>query len=82
VWMIPHLVSAASWGGEVVRENRALLGGRCRRTQRHYLDKGVAYAVFVYTLVLLRGIPRYGYPGSDDDDALASLYLLRASFLD
>jgi hypothetical protein len=47
-----------------------------------YLVKGITFAADVFSLVLLRGNPRSGYPGSNDDDALTSFYLLRSSFLE
>jgi hypothetical protein len=59
--MILHLVSAASWGGEAAGENRALTtvstgdGGVLGAVT---LLKGIAYAVFGYSLVLLRGKPQ------------------------
>jgi hypothetical protein len=83
--MIPHLVSAASWGGEAAGENRAL-------TTVSAGDGGVLGAVTLLKaspvqssathLCCSGGNLRSGYTGSDDDDALASLYLLRTSFLE
>jgi hypothetical protein len=83
--MIPHLVLAASWGGEVAGENRAL-------TTVSMGDGGVLGAITLLKaspmqslathLCCSRGNLRSGYPRSNDDDALASLYLLRTSFLE
>jgi hypothetical protein len=82
--MIPHLVPAASWGGESTGENLAL-------TLVSVGDGGILGA-----FTLLKASPMQSSvthlfcsqrnpnldPGSDDDDALASLYLLRTSFLE
>jgi hypothetical protein len=35
-----------------------------------------------YSLVLVRGNTRSGYPGSDDSGTFVLLYILRASFLE
>jgi hypothetical protein len=81
---IPHLVPAVSCGVKMPMKIEL----RLRSLQamavfvRHSLVEGITYAVFEYSLMLLRGNPRSSYPGSDDDDALASLYLLRTSLLD
>jgi hypothetical protein len=83
--MIPHLVPAVSWGGEAAGENHALIPVSAG-------DGGVLGAVTLLKASPVQssathsccseGNPRSGYPRSGDDDALASLYLLRTSFLD
>jgi hypothetical protein len=74
-----------SWGGEAASENRAL-------TPVSAGDGGVIGVVTLLKASSVQslatysccsgGNPRCGYSGSDDDDTLASLYLLRTSFLD
>jgi hypothetical protein len=74
-----------SWGGEAAGENRVL-------TPVSAGDGGVIGVVTLLKASPVQslatysccseGNPRCGYSGSDDDDALASLYLLRTSFLD
>jgi hypothetical protein len=81
---ISHLVPV-SWGGEAPDENYAL-------SPVSASDGGVIGAITLLKASPVQslathsccseGNPRYGYSGSDDDDVLASLYLLRTTFLD
>jgi hypothetical protein len=80
VSLIPLLVPAASWGDAAAGENRAPTSVLAA-SRRRYLVKDIVVAVCIYSVVLLWGNPRSGYPESNDDDTLVSLYLLRASFL-
>jgi hypothetical protein len=80
-----HLAPAVSWGSEDAGENHAL-------TPFSAGDVGVIGVATLLKASLVQssathlscsgGNPRSGYSGSDDDDALALLYLLRTSFLD
>jgi hypothetical protein len=76
--------TGCEWGDKAADENRALTpilagdGGvsaslPCRR---HRLQSSVAHSC------CSGGNPTSGFPRSDNDDALTSLYLLRSSFLD
>jgi hypothetical protein len=80
-----HLVPAASWEGKAAGENRAL-------TLVSVGDGGVLGAFTFLKASPMQsssthsccsgGNPRSGYPGLNDEGALASLYLSRASFLE
>jgi hypothetical protein len=79
-----HLVPA-SWGGEATGENRALtpvLAGDGGVIGVATLLKASPVQFLATHLCCSGRNPRSGYSRSDDDDVLASLYLLRTSFWD
>jgi hypothetical protein len=86
-WQISfrHLVPTASWGGEAAGENRALTpvsAGNGGIPGVVALLKASPMQLLATHSCYSGANPISGYPGSNDDDALASLYLLRASFLE
>jgi hypothetical protein len=82
--LLASTLHSASWGCAAAGENRAptsVLAGDGGVTRRNLLEGIVAAACF-YPLVLLRGNPRSGSPGSDDGDATYVVLPLGALFLE